>query len=92
MEFSPMESISLMDCAAAAAVLVAGVLTVGSGSLVVAQDAGVPKTAQPRSGDPYVPLPPHAQPREAYAPDNGVKPSAKEKEVDRKINNICRGC
>jgi hypothetical protein len=46
---------------------------------------------QPRP-DHYAPLPPHQQPRAANAPDNGIAPSAKEKALDAKINNICRGC
>jgi hypothetical protein len=74
-----------------AAVLVAGALTVASGSFVFAQKGNGSGTAQPGS-DRYVPLPPHEQPRAADAPDRGIKPTAKEKAVDRKINNICRGC
>jgi hypothetical protein len=77
--------------AAAVAVLVVGASMVASDSVVFAQKGDVSEKAQPRS-DRYVPLPPHQQPREADAPDNGIKPSAKEKAVDRKINNICRGC
>jgi hypothetical protein len=37
-------------------------------------------------------LPPHHQPRRANAPDTAIEPTAKERAVDRKINNICRGC
>jgi hypothetical protein len=74
-----------------AALLLAGTLTVTSGCLAFAQKADVPETAQPRQ-DRYIPLPPHQQPREANAPDEGIAPSAKEKALDDRINNICKGC
>jgi hypothetical protein len=74
-----------------AALLLAGALTVTSGCLAFAQKADVPETAQPRQ-DRYIPLPPHQQPREANAPDEGIAPSAKEKALDDRINNICKGC
>ncbi len=40
----------------------------------------------------YVPLPAHQQPRKANAPDDAMDPTVKEKAVDSRINNICRGC
>jgi hypothetical protein len=40
----------------------------------------------------FMPLAPHQQPREANAPDNAIGPTVKEKAIDSKINNICRGC
>jgi hypothetical protein len=35
---------------------------------------------------------PHHQPRGASNPDSGIGPTAGEKAVDRKINDICRKC
>jgi hypothetical protein len=40
----------------------------------------------------YTRLPPHQQPRRANNPDRSIGPTAREKTVDRKINDICRGC
>jgi hypothetical protein len=40
----------------------------------------------------YTRLPPHQQPRRANAPDRSIGPTARERSVDRKINDICRGC
>jgi hypothetical protein len=77
--------------ATSAAILLSGALTAISGCVALAQKADVPETAQPRQ-DRYIPLPPHQQPREANAPDEGIAPSAKEKALDDRINNICRGC
>jgi hypothetical protein len=74
--------------ATSTAILLAGALTTASGYFAVAQNT---QPAQPRS-DRYAPLPPHQQPRAANAPDSGIAPSAKEKALDAKINNICRGC
>ena len=74
-----------------AVIFLAGALTATSGFVAFAQKADVPETAQPRQ-DRYKPLPPHRQPRAANAPDDGIAPSAEEKALDSKINNICRGC
>jgi hypothetical protein len=60
------------------------------GSTAFAQDAGATIKAQTHSL--FVPLPPHQQPRQADAPDTAFQPTAKEKALDSKINNICRGC
>ena len=70
----------------------AGMLTLAllGGSAALAQDAG--DTSKSPRHQRYVPLPPHQQPREANAPDNAIGPTSKEKAVDSKINNICRGC
>jgi hypothetical protein len=35
---------------------------------------------------------PHHQPRRANNPDGALGPTAGEKAVDRKINDICRKC
>jgi hypothetical protein len=52
-----------------------------------------PKAAQQRSHHHrYTRLPPHEQPRRANNPDTSIGPTAREKTVDRKINDICRGC
>jgi hypothetical protein len=40
----------------------------------------------------YARLRPHQQPRRANAPDRSIGPTASERSVDRKINDICRGC
>jgi hypothetical protein len=40
----------------------------------------------------YTRLAPHQQPRRANAPDRSIGPTASERSVDRKINDICRGC
>jgi hypothetical protein len=40
----------------------------------------------------YTRLPPHEQPLRANNPDKSIGPTAREKTVDRKINDICRGC
>jgi hypothetical protein len=78
------------------AIVVAGALTAASGSFALAQKADVPAQAQ---SDRYLPLPSNPQPRKANRTDNRVGPYAKEimptdreKAVDRRINNICRGC
>jgi hypothetical protein len=63
-------------------------LLAGSGAF--AQDASETHNS-PRSHR-YVPLPPHQQPRAANAPDDAIGPTSKEKALDSKINNICRGC
>jgi hypothetical protein len=72
--------------------LIAGTIALAllgvSGAL--AQDSG--DTHNPPRHHRYVPLPPHQQPREASAPDNAIGPTAREKALDSKINNICRGC
>jgi hypothetical protein len=72
--------------------LIAGLLTLAllGGSAALAQDAG--NTSKPPRHHRYVPLPPHQQPREADTPDNAMGPTSKEMAVDRKINNVCRGC
>jgi hypothetical protein len=85
-EFAKMKSMSLK--AISTAILLAGALTAASGCFAVAQNT---QAAQPRP-DRYAPLPPHQQPRAANAPDNGMAPSAREKALDAKINNICPGC
>jgi hypothetical protein len=73
--------------------LIAGLLGLmlwcGSGAL--ARDAGSTRNPHYRHHE-YTPLPPHQQPREANAPDNAIGPTVKEKVIDSKINNICRGC
>lgn len=78
------------------AVVMAGALAVASGSFAFAQKADVPAKAQAHR---YLPLSPNPQPREANGTDNRVGPYAKEirptdreMAVDRRINNICRGC
>ena len=82
----------LMSLTATSAVIfLAGALTATSGCVAFAQKADVPETAQPRQ-DRSIPLPPHQQPRAADAPDDRIEPSAEEKALDSKINNICRGC
>jgi hypothetical protein len=68
--------------------MIALALLGGSGAL--AQDSG--ETRNPPRHHRYAPLPPHQQPREANAPDNAIGPTSKEKALDNKINNICRGC
>jgi hypothetical protein len=72
--------------------LIAGMLTLAllGGSAALAQDAGGARNLHPRHR--YTPLPPHQQPREASAPDNAIGPTDREKALDSKINNICRGC
>jgi hypothetical protein len=78
------------------AILIAGALTAVSGSFAFAQKADASAQAQ---SDRYPPLPPDQQHRETKGTDNRVGPYAKEvrptdreKSLDRKINNICRGC
>jgi hypothetical protein len=73
--------------------LIAGTVIVAllSNSTVFAQVAGGTSKPHARHHQ-YAPLPPHQQPREANAPDNAIGPNAKQKAVDSKINNICRGC
>jgi len=52
-----------------------------------------PNVRVPHSrSDRYARPPPHHQPRNANAPDTTIGPDAKDKAVDRKIDNICRGC
>jgi hypothetical protein len=72
--------------------LIVGMLTLAllGSSGALAEDAGV--TPNPPRRHQYVPLPPHQQPREANAPNDALGPTAKEKTLDSKINNICRGC
>jgi len=72
--------------------LIAGTLalTLLGGSGALAQDIG--DTRNPPRRHRYAPLPPHQQPREANAPDTAIGPTSKEKALDSKINNICRGC
>jgi hypothetical protein len=70
----------------AAGVLSAGALGVVDGSFAFAQNAGAPE--QPRSDQ---------HPRKTAATDRDpstvqIKPTDREKAVDRRINNICRGC
>jgi hypothetical protein len=74
--------------------LIAGMAFVAllGGSGALAQDAGGTRKLHSRHHHHFVPLPPHHQPRAANAPDNAIGPTAKEKAVDSKINNICRGC
>jgi hypothetical protein len=72
--------------ATAAVVLAAGALAVADGSFAFAQNAGAPE--QPRSDQ---------HPRKTAATDRDpsaaqIKPTDREKSVDRRINNICRGC
>jgi hypothetical protein len=62
-----------------------------SASGAFAQNAGGESKHHPRHHH-YAPLPVHQQPRRANDPDTAIGPSAKEKAVDSKINNICRGC
>ena len=73
--------------------LIAGVMVFVAldGSAAFAQEAGATAKMHPRSSL-YVPLPPHQQPREVDAPNKAIEPTAKEKALDSKINNICRGC
>jgi hypothetical protein len=81
----------------AAAIIAAGALmTAASGTLAFAQKADVPEIAQPQS-DRY--LPSSTGSSGANATDHVLEPSAeqirpsdREKAVDRRINNICRGC
>ena len=75
---------------------VAAVLTAASGSFALGQKADVPAQAL---SDRYPPLPPARHDGEANRTDNRVGPYAKEiapsnreKAVDRRIDNICRGC
>jgi len=72
--------------------LIAGMLTLAllGGSAVLAQDAVGTRNLHRHHR--YTQLPPHQQPREADAPDNAIGPTAREKALDSKINNICRGC
>jgi hypothetical protein len=72
--------------------LVAGLIALAllGGSEAFAQDLG--ETRNPPRRHQYVPLPPHQQPREANVPDNAIGPTSKEKALDSRINNICRGC
>jgi hypothetical protein len=70
----------------AAAVLAVGALAVAGGSFASAQNAGVP--VQPKSDQ---------HPRKTAATNRDpstaqIKPTDREKAVDRRINNICRGC
>jgi hypothetical protein len=70
---------------AAVAVLAVGALAV-TGPFAFAQNAGVP--AQPRFDQ---------RPRKTAATDRDpstaqIKPTDREKAVDRRISNICRGC
>lgn len=40
----------------------------------------------------YHRIAPHRQPRRAGNPDVGIGPTAKEKALDSKTKDICRGC
>jgi hypothetical protein len=63
-----------------------------AGPSALARDAGGVRKPHARHHHHFVPLPPHHQPRRASSPDGGIEPTAREKAVDRKINDICRGC
>jgi hypothetical protein len=70
----------------AAAVLAVGALGVAGGSFAFAQNAGVP--GQPKSDQ---------HPRKTAATNRDpstaqIKPTGREKAVDHRISNICRGC
>jgi hypothetical protein len=80
----PMKQMSLRIIAAV--VLAAGALAVADRSFAFAQNAAAPE--QPRSDQ---------HPRKTAATDRDpstvqIKPTDREKAVDRRINNICRGC
>jgi hypothetical protein len=69
----------------------------GGSSVRAQNDGGTPTPHSPVVKN--APLPPHRQPREADVPDTAIGPTSdekalerEEKVVDRKINNICRGC
>jgi hypothetical protein len=67
-------------------------LVAGSSSSVSAKHRKL-ETSQHRSHHHrYTRLPPHQQPRRANNPDKAIGAAAGEKTVDRKINDICRGC
>jgi hypothetical protein len=88
-----MPSLSLgLTAFAVAAVLLAA----ASGSFAFAQKADVPAQAQ---SDRSPPLPPDRHHGQANGTNNRlgpyaneIRPSDREKAIDRKINNICRGC
>jgi hypothetical protein len=83
---------SMPSIAGAAAALVAfAALTALDASPAQAQNAEGPKRHHARSHR-YIRLPPHHQPRRASAPDTAIEPTAKDRTIDRKISNICRGC
>jgi hypothetical protein len=86
----PMKSISSI-CGTAAAIVVFAILIALDASPIRARNAESPQRHHHRSHR-YLRLPPHHQPRRANAPDIAIEPTAKEQAVDRKINNICRGC
>jgi hypothetical protein len=51
-----------------------------------------PVSAKHRTQHHFSRIAPHHQPRRANNPDSGIAPTAGEKAVDHKINDVCRKC